>query len=220
MALRTPLRCLCCALLAAALLPSAAPAYAAVPVGFDDQDYLLSIGGPTAMVFLPDGRALVTQKSGQVRVVKDGALLPTPALDIAGAVCDDGERGLLGIAADPQFAANGYIYLYYTHKKEPPGSAPCGKVPAGDRAFSDSAFNRVSRFKLTGDVADRAVAELALIDRVPSFNTNHNAGDLHFGSDGYLYVSIGDGGADYRDDGGGGGNDAAREQNTLLGKVL
>jgi glucose/arabinose dehydrogenase len=210
MRLRTPLRRLCCALLVAALLPAAAPANAAVPAGFEDQDFLLNIAGPTAMAFLPDGRALVAQKSGLVRVVKDGALLPDAALDITAATCDDGERGLLGIAADPQFAANGYFYVYYTHIKDPPAADPCSRVPAGSRAFSDSAFNRVSRFKLAGDVVDASVPEQALIDRVPSFNTNHNAGDIHFGRDGYLYVSIGDGGADYRDGGGGGTNDAAR----------
>jgi glucose/arabinose dehydrogenase len=220
MRLRTPLRRLCCALLVAALLPAAAPANAAVPAGFEDQDFLLNIAGPTAMAFLPDGRALVAQKSGLVRVVKDGALLPDAALDITAATCDDGERGLLGIAADPQFATNGYFYVYYTHIKDPPAADPCSRVAAGSRAFSDSAFNRVSRFKLAGDAVDASVPEQALIDRVPSFNTNHNAGDIHFGRDGYLYVSIGDGGADYRDGGGGGNNDAARQESTLLGKIL
>ena len=220
MTFRALLRFLSPALLVAALLPAATPAHAAVPAGFDDQDYLLNIAGPTAMAFLPDGRALVTQKNGQVRVVKNGALLPAAALDIAGAVCDDGERGLLGIAADPQFAANGYFYVYYTHKKEAVGGDPCSKVPAGGSAFTASAFNRVSRFKLVGDTVDGAFTEQPLIDHVPSFNTNHNAGDVHFGKDGYLYVSIGDGGADYRNGGGGGGNNATREENTLLGKVL
>ena len=67
--------------------------------------------------FTPDGRLLVTTTPGKLRVYKDGALLANPALDISGKICTNGERGLLGVAVDPNFATNNYIYLYYTFKK-------------------------------------------------------------------------------------------------------
>ena len=71
---------------------------------------------PTALAFTPDGRMLITTQPGQLRVYEDGALVSTPALDLASSddICTTSERGLLGVAVDPNFAANGYIYLYYS----------------------------------------------------------------------------------------------------------
>ena len=60
---------------------------------------------------------LVTTQPGKLRVYKNGQLLLDPALDISGRICTDGERGLLGVAVDPNFATNNYVYLYYTYKK-------------------------------------------------------------------------------------------------------
>jgi glucose/arabinose dehydrogenase len=77
----------------------------------------------------------------------------------------------------------------------------------------------VARYTLSGN--DAAKFDKVLIDNIPSPAGNHNAGDLHFGKDGYLYVSVGDGGCDYANDSGcAGQNDAARDQNVLLGKIL
>jgi glucose/arabinose dehydrogenase len=73
---------------------------------------------------------------------------------------------------------------------------------------------------MSGDIVD-PTTEKVLIDNIPSPNGNHNAGDLSFGKDGYLYVSVGDGGCDYKGDSGcGGSNDASRDRDILLGKVL
>jgi hypothetical protein len=73
---------------------------------------------------------------------------------------------------------------------------------------------------MSGDTISRS-SEKVLVDNIPSPNTNHNAGDIHFGKDGYLYISVGDGGRDYKGDSGSGGeNDAARDRNILLGKIL
>lgn len=153
---------------------------------------------PTALAFTPDGRILVTEQHGRLRVVRGGALVATPALSLgAGQLCSNNERGVLGVAVDPQFAANRWIYLFYTHP-------PTGDCAAG-------AVNRVSRFTLGDDDLVAAGSELVLLDGMPSPSGFHNAGDVQVGRDGHLYVSSGDGGL---------GGGPARNLNTLSGKVL
>ncbi len=189
---------------------SAAAAASVVPAGFEDQ-LVAKVGGPTAIAFTPDGRILVTSHFGQLFVIQGGALVPTPAIDLGAKVCDDKERGLLGVAVDPAFSSNHYIYLYYTFKKF--GSCPYDTtgVPV----------NRVSRFVLSNTNVVDPATETILIDNVPNEDGIHNAGDLEFGKDGNLYISIGDGGCDYMFDSGcGSQNNAARDQNILLGKIL
>ncbi len=116
------------------------------------------------------------------------------------------------MAVDPRFSTNQYIYIYYTFSKH-------GVCPVGDPTNPENPVNRVARYKLSD--ANRATFDKVLIDNIPSPNGNHNAGDLQFGKDGHLYVSVGDGGSDYRgDSGSGGANDASRDRNVLLGKIL
>ena len=67
---------------------------------------------PTAMAFSPDGRLFVCLQGGQLRVIKNGALLPTPFVSLT--VDSSGERGLLGVTFDPNFASNQFVYVYYT----------------------------------------------------------------------------------------------------------
>ena len=189
----------------------AEPAAAAIPDGFED-GFVTSVEAPTALAFTPDGRMLVTSKAGQVRVYKDGALLETPALDIGSRTCSNSERGLLGVAVDPDFgtAGNDYVYLYYTYKKF--GGCPY--------SGPNTPVNRVSRFVMSGDTLDPKSEEV-LVDNILSPHGNHNAGDVKFGKDGYLYVSVGDGGCyyankvkcQYQ-------NNASRERHVLLGKIL
>lgn len=177
----------------------AAGAVATLPAGFVDE-LVVGVGAPTALAFTPDERLLVTTQPGRVRLLAGGTL--STAIDLSAVTCSNSERGLLGIAVDPAFGSNGHVYLYYTRNK------------------SGTCVNRVSRFAMTGDTI-AAGTELLLLDDIPSTAGNHNAGDLHFGKDGYLYVTVGDGGCDYLGDSGcGGSNDAARDRNTLLGKVL
>ncbi|HEY8894158.1 MAG TPA: PQQ-dependent sugar dehydrogenase, partial [Niastella sp.] len=102
-----------------------------LPANFQRVQVTASLSNPTAMAFTPDGRVLICQQSGQLRVVKNGSLLSTPAVTLS--VNTSGERGLIGVAVDPNFTTNQYIYLYYTHTSGP--------------------HNRVSRFTMTGDVA-------------------------------------------------------------------
>jgi uncharacterized protein (TIGR03437 family) len=181
-----------------------------IPDGFTNT-IVASLPAPTAIAFTPDGRMLVTTQGGALRVISPSGLVATPALTIPSAsICTNSERGMLGVAVDPDFASNGFLYLYYTFR--PPGTN------CGSRALP-MPFNRVSRFTMSGNGIDPA-SEKPLIENIPSWNGNHNAGDLHFGNDGYLYISTGDSGCDPYGSGCAGTNDAARDVHTLLGKIL
>ena len=170
------------------LVSAAQAAAATLPTGFAE---VLVAGGlrrPTAMAFAPDGRLFICEQGGTLRVVKNNALLPTPFLTVT--VSSIGERGLLGVAFDPAFATNGFVYIYYT-------------------ATSPTVHNRVSRFTATGDVAI-ANSEVAILDLETLSATNHNGGAIHFGKDGKLYVAVGDNAV--------GSN--AQSLSTRLGKML
>ena len=145
---------------------------ATLPAGFTEAQFGSNVGtSPTAMAFAPDGRLFVCLQGGQLRVIKNGALLPNPFITLP--VSSSGERGLLGIAFDPNFAANQFVYLYYTTSTSP-------------------IHNRVSRFTANGDVA-AAGSEFVLTDLDNlSSATNHNGGGMHFGPDGKLYVAVGE----------------------------
>ena len=108
---------------------------ATVPSGFVDEVVATGLLSPTAMAFAPDGRLFVCQQGGQIRVIKNGALLSTPFASVT--TTTSGERGLLGIAFDPNFATNQFVYIYYT-------------------ATTPAVHNRVSRFRASGDVANRS----------------------------------------------------------------
>jgi glucose/arabinose dehydrogenase len=150
----------------------ASPARAAtVPAGFTDTLVAGDLSNATAMAVAPDGRVFVCQQGGALRVVKNGALLATPFLTVA--VNASGERGLLGVAFDPNFNTNNYVYVYYTTAAAP-------------------IHNRVSRFTASGDVAV-AGSETVLLDLDNLTGaTNHNGGAMHFGPDGKLYVAVGE----------------------------
>jgi glucose/arabinose dehydrogenase/PKD repeat protein len=203
-------------LLIGAVGTPAAPTQA-VPPNFSDTIVLDSskVDYPTAIAWLPDGRMLVTQQTGGLRLV-DGPTITTP-LSLGGAVCTNSERGLLGVAVHPSFGlSNPYIYLYYTFNKFAQTPNQCAtnnpelKVPV----------NRVSRFTLSGSTI-AITSEVVLIDNMLSYAGNHNGGDLHFGKDGKLYVSVGDGGCDYAENSGcAGANNASRDTHMLLGKLL
>ncbi|HKY36420.1 MAG TPA: PQQ-dependent sugar dehydrogenase [Polyangiaceae bacterium] len=144
---------------------------ATVPTGFTDETLVTGLSSPTAMAFAPDGRLFICQQGGQLRVFKSGALLSTPFLTVT--VNSSGERGLLGVAFDPNFATNNFVYVYYT-------------------ATSPAIHNRISRFTANGDVAV-AGSETVLMDLENlSSATNHNGGAMHFGPDGKLYIAVGE----------------------------
>jgi glucose/arabinose dehydrogenase len=177
---------------------------AIVPPGFTDE-LVTAVASPTALAFTPDGRLLMTTQPGRLRVYQNGNLVATPALDLTSpnnVICSNSERGLLGVAVDPSFATpnNNFIYVYYTFNR------------------AGTCVNRVSRYLLS--TSNVASGETVLIDNIPSTAGNHNGGDVQFGNDGYLYVSVGDGGCDYAGGGCAGSNDAARDQHSLVGKIL
>lgn len=142
------------------------------PAGFSlEEDWVTGLIAASAFALTPDGRLLVAEQDGRVRVVKNGRLLPTPFVTLTN-VNSIGERGLIGVAVDPGFATNGYVYVHYT-------------------TMQGGIHNRVSRFVASGDVATGL--EFVLLD-LPTLSTatNHNGGALHFGADGKLYVGVGD----------------------------
>jgi glucose/arabinose dehydrogenase len=149
----------------------------AVPSGFVDELIASGIGNPTAMQFAPDGRLFVAQQNGQLRVLTNAeppALLSTPFLTVT--VDPSGERGLLGVAFDPNFATNRFVYIYYT-------------------ATTPEIHNRVSRFTASATNPNVAAAgsETILLElNNLGGATNHNGGAIHFGPDGKLYVAVGE----------------------------
>jgi glucose/arabinose dehydrogenase len=154
-------------------LPAGAKA-ATLPANFTETTFASGFSNPTAMTFAPDGRLFVCQQDGQLRVFKNGALLATPFVSLT--VDSNGERGLLGVAFDPNFATNSFVYLYYT-------------------ATTPQIHNRVSRFTASSGNPDVAQAgsEVSILDlNNLSGATNHNGGAIHFGPDGKLYIAVGE----------------------------
>jgi glucose/arabinose dehydrogenase len=156
---------------------------AAVPAGFQDGVYSTGYSAPTSMEFAPDGRLFVTEQGGRLRVHLPGNTSPqaTPFLSVT--TTSSGERGLLSVTFDPNFMANGFVYVYYT-------------------ATTPTIHNRISRFTAVdadpndgvytpGNVA-AAGSELVLMDLETLGATNHNGGAMHFGPDGKLYVAVGE----------------------------
>jgi glucose/arabinose dehydrogenase len=155
------------------------------------------VNKPTSMTIAPDGRLFVTQKAssnvGKVRVIKNGQLLSKPFLKLN--TDTSYFRGVLGITLDPNFSSNHYVYIFYT-------------------ATSPTVHNRVSRFTASGDVA--ATASEKVIIELPTLGTSggHYGGSLRFGTDGNLYVGVGDGVADDT------ATNAAQSLDSLNGKIL
>ena len=172
------------------ILVSARAIAANLPTGFTEVQVGGNLSGSlTAMAFAPDGRLFVCQQGGQLRVIKNGVLLSTPFVSLT--VDSSGERGLLGIAFDPNFATNHYLYVYYTVATSP-------------------IHNRVSRFTAAGDTAAPGSEIIILnLDNLSSA-TNHNGGAIHFGPDGKLYIGVGENAN--------GAN--AQSLSNLLGKML
>jgi hypothetical protein len=140
------------------------------------------------------GRLFIVEKPGWIRILKNGTLLPTPFLDVGSLVSTCNECGLLGLAFHSDYDTNGLFYISYTRK-------------------SDDA-SVLARYTISGnpDLADAASAESMLVIGQPA--SNHNGGHIAFGTDGYLYFGLGDGG--------GAGDTANNAQNigNLLGTIL
>ncbi len=144
-----------------------------IPAGFTSEDVVTGLIDATAIAQAPDGRFFVAQQGGALRVIRNGVLLATPFITLN--VDSTGERGLIGVTLHPDFADNGWVYVYYTT----PESGP---------------HNRISRYTvntLTPDIVS-AGSEVRIADLPALGATNHNGGAMHFGADGKLYVAVGD----------------------------
>jgi glucose/arabinose dehydrogenase len=160
-----------------------------LPGGFTETQLAKGLD-PTNLEVAPDGRIFVTEKNGKVHIIKNGALLARPFLSLT--VDNFNERGLMSLIFDPDFASNGYVYVYYT-------------VP---RTASSAAHNRVSRFTASGDVVV-ADSERILLELDALQAGNHNGGALLF-RDGKLLVATGENAR----------ASISQSFNTLLGKIL
>jgi glucose/arabinose dehydrogenase len=141
-----------------------------------------------------DPRLFIAEQVGRIRIVQNGALLPTPFLDIASKISSGGERGLLSIAFHPRYSTNGFFYVNYTDLQ---------------------GNTRIERYMVSttnANVADPASAKLILTFTQPF--ANHNGGHMLFGTNGFLYIATGDGGS------GGDPQNNGQNLNTLLGKIL
>ena len=145
---------------------------AALPAGFSLTTLTGAFTSTTAMAVAPDGRIFVCEQGGTLRLVSGGALLAAPFATLPTTAND--ERGLLGVALDPAFAVNGFVYVYYT-------------------AATPTIHNRISRLTADPGAPDLMLAgsELALVDLPDLLATNHNGGALHFGPNGKLYAAVG-----------------------------
>ncbi len=158
-----------------------------LPFAFDQPVYLTSPPGDSSRLF-------VVEKTGRIRIVKNGSLLGTPFLDISGLVSTSGEQGLLSVAFDPRYAANRRFYIDYTNVN-------------GD--------TRVVRYRASASNPDVAAPSSArVLLRVAQPYENHNGGQLQFSPDGRLFVGMGDGGS------GGDPQRHAQDPRSRLGKLL
>jgi len=161
---------------------------AAVPPRFTDTVVVDELDAATSMAIAPDGRIFVCEQEGRLRLIQDGKLLSAPFLTVT--TDRSGERGLLGVALDPDFPRQPYVYVYYT-------------------ATTPQVHNRVSRFTASGNLAVPG-SERILLELEPLGANNHNGGALHFGPGGKLFVAVGENTR----------TDRAQSLTSLLGKLL
>ena len=127
-----------------------------------------------SMVFAPDGRLFFTEKnSGNIRIMKDDKVFAKPFVTISDAYVN-WEQGLLGLAIDPEFRKNHFVYLYYTSVDSDTGQP----------------FNRVVRFT---DQDNTGTNMVIILDKIPASKGFHSGGALAFGPNGKLYITVGDG---------------------------
>ena len=174
-----------------------APIANAVPTGFHTKDLITGLDAVSAAV-LPDGRVLAVEKYGKVSLIKEGVKASTPFLDWSGNTMSRFEKGMEAIVADPDFAKNGYIYIWY-----------CDKRPSGNGQ------DRVSRFTVKGDAVD-ITSEKLMISLGDAGQNYHHGGGMAI-VDGKMFIASGCRGN--INDGAPGPENAANK-NTVEGKML
>jgi len=229
------------ALILGMLLPPAGPAQAQggfnLPYGFVQEGVVMGLTLPTSFALAPDGRIFITEKAGRVRVYRDGELLGDPFIDMTTEVNDAADRGLMGIAVDPDWPSRPYVYVAFVY--DPP--------EIKDRNPSGARVSRVVRLSADPNNLDVAVPGSGVVllgtnstaehvgnpdqgdaepfscrddagqpvrDCMASEGTAHTIDMLRFGPEGALYVSAGDGIVNSK------GNSRALDINSLNGKIL
>jgi glucose/arabinose dehydrogenase len=196
-------RTLALVLAAAVCLAAAAPAQTFSDPGFVSETVIqVDPFGPTGFVFLPDGRMLLWEKAGVILMVKPDATPGTYVItgtfaDVSDHVNSWWDRGLLGVAVDPDFATNGYVYLAYTYENTANTQSTGAKTSRVTRIQADPADPDVAlpgETVLLGSVGTPPCsASPANADCIPADEVSHSIDFVRFGSDGKLYVSNGDG---------------------------
>lgn len=155
------------------LLPAFAGGATYVLPGFSDTAVVTTLSGPTDFIWTPDGRMLILEKAGRVRIVVGGVLQAASALDLVANTDSGFEKGFLGICLHPNFTTNGYVFLYYTR--------------------NSPTRNRIARFTMTGNTLAPG-SEVVILDNISAQNGNHNGGTILIGPDGKLWAAPGDSG--------------------------
>jgi glucose/arabinose dehydrogenase len=190
--------------IAFALASPAARAGTPAQPGFSDNVVVSGLSAPTAIAFLPDGRMLVTEKGGALKLVSGGTA--TTLVNVP--VCTDSEMGLLGVAVDPSFTgSNGFIYLY----RSAPSASGC--------ASSTGRFNQVVRVTMTNGTVDITSLSV-LLTGIATDGGNHDGGGLRVGPDDKLWVSVGDSGIGDFGNPGDSTNPYSQDLGSLNGKIL
>ncbi len=159
------------------------------------QEFSTGFTAPVEITHANDTRLFVVQQTGQIKIVQStGAVNAGNFLDITNKITYGGERGLLGLAFHPQYSSNGYFFVYYNDLS--------GNIT-------------VSRYSVNaGDPNTANPTSEKILLNIPKPFSNHNGGSIHFGADGFLYISTGDGGS------GGDPNNNGQNKNALLAKLL
>src|SRR3954454_10811298 len=179
----------------------ATSATASQPPGFSESVVFSGLTEPTAIRFSPDGRVFVAEKGGVIKVF-DSLTDKTPTVfaDLRTQVYNFADRGLLGLALDPDFPAKPYVYALYTYDAAIGGTAPRWGVagqtsdgcPTPPGATTDGCVvsGRLSRLEAIGGGNTSGPEQVLIEDWCQQF-PSHSIGDLEFGADGALYVSAG-----------------------------
>jgi glucose/arabinose dehydrogenase len=192
--------------------------YAAVPTGFTLTQVAGQLNFPTQLAWLPDGSILITEKPGVVKILRNGAL--QVVADLRSSTNDYWDRGLLGIAVDPDFANNHFVYLNRVFEKDP--SQYTGpKTSQLLRITLDAASAQMvpgSLVVLLGSATPTSCKDLAATaDCIPADSETHSVGDVIFAPDGTLFASYGDGSEFQFNDT---ASLRAQDLNTFSGKVV
>ena len=170
--------------------------------GFSQAVVFSGLSNPTAVRFLPDGRVIVIEKSGLIKLFPNITTNTfTQVADLRTEVHNFWDRGLLGLAVDPNFATNNFIYLAYTFDAPIGGAAPTwgpgdgtsDPCPTPPGATTDGCVVSGRLVRLTATGADWTASEHVILNDWCQQFPSHSIGSLTFGADGYLYMSGGDG---------------------------